>query len=139
MILLHFVDPRRIMPPVYHLGVKTDAGVLHVEQSEELKPADREAIEGERGQVTELLTAIDNVLAYIPKGEKVPLEEDVEVIYTRPFSETDSEVRLLCTKLSNMHQRVVTLNQQAEGLKELQRYLEPLEQQADLKLRDLAF
>jgi len=115
------------------------AGVLHVEQSEELKPADREAIEGERGQVTELLTAIDNVLAYIPKGEKVPLEEDVEVIYTRPFSETDSEVRLLCTKLSNMHQRVVTLNQQAEGLKELQRYLEPLKQQADLKLRDLAF
>ncbi|HUS04171.1 MAG TPA: V-type ATPase 116kDa subunit family protein [Dehalococcoidia bacterium] len=115
------------------------AGVLHVEQSEELKPADREAIEGERGQVTELLTAIDNVLAYIPKGEKVPLEEDVEVIYTRPFSETDSKVRLLCTKLSNMHQRVVTLNQQAEGLKELQRYLEPLEQQADLKLRDLAF
>ena len=115
------------------------AGVLHVEQSEELKPADREAIEGERGQVTELLTAIDNVLAYIPKGEKVPLEEDVEVIYTRPFSETDSAVRLLCTKLSNMHQRVVTLNQQAEGLKELQRYLEPLAQQANLKLRDLAF
>ena len=115
------------------------SGVLHVEESEELKPVDREAIEGERGQVTELLTAIDNVLAYIPKGESVSLEEDVEVIYTRPFSETDSEVRSLCTKLSNMHQRVVTLNQQAEGLKELQRYLRALRQQADSRLSDLSF
>jgi len=115
------------------------AGVLHVEESEELKPVDREAIENETRQVAELLTGINDILAYIPKGERVSLEEDIEVIYTRPFSETDSEVRLLYTKLSNMHQRAVKLEQEAEGLKELKRYLEPLGQQADINLRDLGF
>jgi len=115
------------------------AGVLHVEESKELKPVDREAIENERKQVAELLTAIDDALAYIPKGERVPLGEDVEVIYTRPFSETDSKVRLLCTKLSNMHQRVVKLNQEAEELKDLKRYLGTLGQQANIRLRDLNF
>ncbi|MDH5363845.1 MAG: hypothetical protein OEW82_01570 [Dehalococcoidia bacterium] len=115
------------------------AGVLHVEESEELKPIDREAIEHERRQVAELLTDIDDVLVYIPKGERISLGEDIEVIYTRPFSETDSEVRLLYTKLSNMHQRAVKLEQEAEGLKEVKSYLEPLGQQADLRLRDLRF
>ncbi|PIU56252.1 MAG: hypothetical protein COS87_02685, partial [Chloroflexi bacterium CG07_land_8_20_14_0_80_45_17] len=115
------------------------AGVLHVEESEELRPVDRAAIENERGQVAELLTDIDDVLVYILKGERISLGEDIEVIYTRPFSETDSEVRLLCTKLSNMHQRAVKLKQEAEGLKGLKRYLELLGQQADLRLRDLNF
>ena len=115
------------------------AGVLHVEESEELKPIDREAIEHERRQVAELLTDIDDVLVYIPKGERISLGEDIEVIYTRPFGETDSEVRLLCTKLSNMHQRAVKLEQEAKELKEVKSYLEPLGQQADLRLRDLRF
>jgi len=43
------------------------AGVLHVEESQELKPADKEAIERERRRVSELLTDIKDVLAYIPK------------------------------------------------------------------------
>lgn len=115
------------------------AGVLHVEKSEELKAVDREAIESERGQVAELLTAIKDVLDYMPEGERITLEEDVEVIYTRPFSETSNEVRLLCTRLSNMHQRVVKLKQESEELLQLKRYLEPLGQQADVKLRDLNF
>jgi len=115
------------------------AGVLHVEESEELKPIDREAIEHERREVAELLTDIEDVLVYIPKGERISLGEDIEVIYTRPFSETDSEVRLLYTKLSNMHQRAVKLEQEAEELKGLKRYLEPLGQQAELRLRDLNF
>lgn len=115
------------------------AGVLHVEESEELKPIDREAIERESSQVAELLTDINNALAYIPKGERILLREDIEVIYTRPFSETDSEIRRLCTKLSNMHRRIVKLNEEAEELKELKKYLETLGQQADIRLRDLDF
>ncbi len=115
------------------------AGVLHVEESEELKPVDREAIERERGEVAELLTAIEDILAYIPKGERVPLGEDIEVIYARPFSETDSELRLLCTKLCNMHQRATKLKQEAEELKELRAYLGALRQQADIRLGDLCF
>jgi V/A-type H+-transporting ATPase subunit I len=115
------------------------AGVLHVEESEELKPVDKEAIEQERREVGELLTSINDVLAYVPKGERVLLEEDVEVIYNRPLSEIDSEVRALCTKLSNMHQRTTKLNKDIKELTELTKYLGSLEWQADIRLQDLNF
>jgi len=114
-------------------------GVLHVEESEELKPVDKEAIEKERGKIGELLTSINDILAYIPKGEGISLKEDVEVIYTRPFDEVDSEVRLLCTKLSNVHQRATKLNNDIKELKELTKYLSSLERQADIRLQDLNF
>jgi V/A-type H+-transporting ATPase subunit I len=114
-------------------------GVLHVEESEELKPIDKEAIEVERREIGELLTSINDILAYIPKGEVVSLKEDVEVIYTRPFDEVDSEVRLLCTKLGNVHQRATKLNKDIKELTELTKYLGSLEQQANVKLQDLNF
>jgi len=114
-------------------------GVLHVEESEELKPVDKEAIEGERRKIGELLTSINDILAYIPKGEGISLKEDVEVIYTRPFDEVDSEVSLLCTKLSNVHQRATKLNKDIKELTELTRYLGSLERQADIRLQDLNF
>jgi len=115
------------------------AGVLHVEQSEELKPVDKEAIERERRKVSELLTSINDVLAYVPAGERVSLGEDLEVIYTRPLDEIDSEVRALCTKLSNMHQMAAKLDNAAKELTELTRYLGSLGRQADIGLRDLGF
>ena len=115
------------------------AGVLHVEESEELKPVDKEAIERERREIGELLTSINDVLSYIPKGERVSLGEDVEVIYNRPLDEIDSEVRALCTKLSNMHQRATKLNEEVKELTELGKYLGALERQADIRLQDLNF
>ena len=114
-------------------------GVLHVEESEELEPVDREAIEGERRKTGELLTGINEILAYIPKGEEVSLAEDVEVIYTRPFNEVDNEVRLLCTKLSNMHQTATKLNKDIKELTELTRYLGSLELPASIRLHDFNF
>ena len=115
------------------------AGVLHVEESEELKPVDKEAIERERREIGELLTSINDVLSYIPKGERVSLGEDVEVIYNRPLDEIDSEVRALCTKLSNMHHRATKLNEEVKELTELGKYLGPLGQQGDIRLKDLNF
>ena len=115
------------------------AGVLHVEESEELKPVDKEAIEWERREIGELLASINDILAYMPKGERVSLREDVEVIYTRPFDEVDSEVKLLCTKLGNMHRSAAKLNEEVKALTELSKYLSSLEQQTDIRLGDLNF
>jgi vacuolar-type H+-ATPase subunit I/STV1 len=115
------------------------AGVLHVEESKELKPVDKEAIDRERRKVGELLTCINDVLAYAPKGEKVSLGDDVEVIYARPLDEIDSDVRALCNRLSNMHQRATKLAQEAQEAAELARYLGSLAQLADTRLRDLGF
>jgi len=115
------------------------AGVLHVEESEELKPVDKEAIEQERREVGELLTSINDVLDYVPKGERVLLDKDVEVIYSRPLSEIDSEIRALCTKLGKMHKIASELNENIKELLELSKYLGPLGQQSDIRLRDLNF
>ncbi len=115
------------------------AGVLHVEESRELKPVDKEAIEQERRKVNELLTCINDVLAYLPKGEKVSLEADVEVVYAKPLAEIDGEVRALCTRLGKMHQIAARLNQNIKELTDLSKYLGPLSQQASIRLRDLSF
>ena len=115
------------------------AGVLHVEKSEELKPVNREALDRERREIGELLTNINDILSYMPEGETASPREDVEVIYTRPLDEIDSEVRLLCTKLSNMHQKAAKLSEEVEELKELSKYLGSLGQLADIRLRDLDF
>ncbi len=115
------------------------AGVLHVEQSEELRPIDKEAIESERRKVSQLLGTINDVLAYLPKGEKVSLGEDVEVVYGRPLDEIDSEVRALCTRLGKMHQMVASLKENIRELRELGTYLGSLRQRTDITLRDLDY
>jgi V/A-type H+-transporting ATPase subunit I len=115
------------------------AGVLHVEESQELKPVDKQALEEERRRVGELLTSINDVLAYVPKGEKVLLGEDVEVTYDRPLDEIDSGVRALCTKLGKMHQIAAKLKDNIKELTELDKYLGSLGDRADIKLADLSF
>ena len=114
-------------------------GVLHVDQSEELKPIDKVAIEQGRSEVSQLLTCVDEILAYIPKEEKPSLAEDIEVVYTRPFSELSGEVRSVSTRLTNLHQRTIAPSQEVKRLTELKRYLEPLAQDTDLRLKDLNF
>lgn len=136
------VKVRVVIPKDYStktLKTLHSAGVLHVEESEELKPVDKEAIEEQRTRIDKLLTGIDGVLAYVPKGGEVSLKEDLEVIYVRPFDEIDSEVKALCTKLSNMQQRAARLDEGIKELTELGKYLAPLGHQADIKLRDLDF
>ena len=113
-------------------------GALHIEESKELKPIDREAIGNERAQVAELLATINNILTYMPE-EKIRLEKDVEVIYARPLSELANEISPICTKLNNMHQRAAKLKEKFKELKDLKEYLEPLEQQENIKLVDLTF
>lgn len=114
-------------------------GVLHVEQSKELKPVDRAAIEHARGEVSRLLNSVDNVLGYLPNEERVSLGEDTEVVYSRPLSELSDEVASLCTRLTNLRERTVVPREEVKRLSELNRYLEPLHQQARLRLRDLSF
>jgi V/A-type H+-transporting ATPase subunit I len=145
-VIVNTPDPMvkvRIMTPKDYstktLKTLHSAGVLHVEESEELKPVDKESIERERRKIGELLTSINDVLAYIPKGERVSLGEDVEIIYARPLDEIDSEVRALCTRLSKMHQRAAKLKEEVKELTALGKYLGSLGQQADIKLRDSNF
>lgn len=114
-------------------------GLLHVEESKELEPVDKANIEQEKKEVNELLTFVDNILGYIPQEERITLDEDVEVIYTRPFSEIRSEINLLYNKTSGIHNRIEKISDEAQGLKELNKYLEPLNVQTNLRLNDMNF
>ena len=121
------------------LKVLHGVGVLHIEMGEELEPVDRAAIEQERSKVNQLLSDVNNLLAYIPEEEKVSPAEDMEVIYTRPLDELDSEVVSLHTRLTSLHQRIVELGGTVKRLTEMKSYLEPIARQTDLRLRDLNF
>ena len=114
-------------------------GVLHVEESKELKPVDRAAIEHQRRETGELLTCIENVLAYIPETDKVSLGEDITVLYTRPFVELDSEVMSLYTRLTTLHRKTIRPSEEVKQLTELKDYLGAIAQQAALRPRDLSF
>ena len=145
-VIVNTPDPMmkvRVMTTKDHstetLRTLQNAGVLHVEESQELKPLDKQALEEERRTVGELLSSINDVLAYLPKGESVSLGEDVEVTYDRPLNEIDTEVRALCTKLGKMHQIAAKLKDNITELTELDRYLGSLAQGADVKLADLSF
>jgi V/A-type H+/Na+-transporting ATPase subunit I len=114
-------------------------GSLHIEESTELKPIDRKAIDQERGEISDLLGGIDDVLAYIPAGERVSLDQDVEVIYSRPFTEVNSDIRLLCTKLIKMHHQYYKIEGEVTDLANLKKRLYALNQPKDTKLEDLSF
>ncbi|MFC1900748.1 V-type ATP synthase subunit I [Chloroflexota bacterium] len=121
------------------LKVLHRVGVLHIEESEELEPVDKAAIEDERREVNELLSFIDKVLVYLPQKEPVMLGDDVEVIYTRPFSEISGEVRTLYNKTDKLHERIDKLDTESSQLAELDKYLGPVSNQMNLTLKDLNF
>ncbi|MBN1152829.1 MAG: hypothetical protein JXA58_06410, partial [Dehalococcoidia bacterium] len=121
------------------LKVLQRAGVLHAEESTELKSIDRDAIEKERRQVSELLTSIEDVLKYVPAEQIVRLKQDVDVYYTKPLAEIGAETQALCTKLVAMHQRADKLSQEKESMEELTKVAEGLAPKADLTVADLHF
>ncbi|MDD5591101.1 MAG: V-type ATPase 116kDa subunit family protein [Dehalococcoidales bacterium] len=114
-------------------------GVLHVEEAKDLKPVDRAAIESQRKEATELATFVNNMLGYLTEKEEVLPEEDVEVIYTRPFPELSREVRSLYTRFAGLYDRAVKTDNEIRELTEQKRHLGLLTQNYDLKLKDLEF
>jgi len=62
------------------LKILQKTGVLHVEESKDLKPTDKAAIEQQRREVNELLNFANRLLSYVSQKETVSLGEDVEVI-----------------------------------------------------------
>ncbi|UCC90314.1 MAG: hypothetical protein JSW24_04070 [Dehalococcoidia bacterium] len=114
-------------------------GVLHVEQSKELQPVDKAAVERQQKEASELLTFVGNMLGYIGEKQQVSIGEDAEVIYTKPFDELGKEVRSLYTRFAELHEQTVKIDREVEQLTEQKKYLGAFARQHDLKLRDLSF
>ena len=114
-------------------------GVLHVEESKELQPVDKAAVERQQKETSELLTFVGNMLSYITDKQQVSTGEDAEVIYTKPFDELGKEVRSLYTRFAELHEKTVKIDKEVKQLTEQKKYLGAFAQQHDLKLRDLSF
>ncbi|MCK9358155.1 MAG: V-type ATP synthase subunit I [Dehalococcoidia bacterium] len=121
------------------LKVLQKSGVLHVEESTELKPADLDAIEKERRQVSELLTGIEDVLKSVPAEQVVKVKQDVDVYFTRPVEETSAETRALCARLAAMDRRARKLQDEKSALVELKSVAAALADRTDLTVADLSF
>ncbi len=115
------------------------AGVLHVEQGEELKAVDREALEKNRRDVEGMLGVVDEVLGYVTVKKEVSPAEDVEVIYTRPFAEVGSEVDELKQRFGELAARAAKLAADMEETARQARYLAALPGVGEMKFEDLDF
>ncbi|MCL0087311.1 hypothetical protein M1O24_00900 [Dehalococcoidia bacterium] len=119
-----------------------EEGVLHVEQSKELKPVERAAIDEARNRVSESLKYINEILSYIPEKEKVFLKEDLTTRYLRPFDEIESNTTSLYATLTDLYKKAAGLEGEIKRLREDNRYLRPLSEaseEIDLSLADLFF
>jgi len=114
-------------------------GVLHIEESKELPPIDKAAVERQQKEASQLLTIVGNMLGYISEKQQVSIGEDAEVIYTRPFDELGKEVRSLYTRFAELHEKTVKIDNEVEQLTEQKKYLGAFAHHHGLKLRDLSF
>jgi len=114
-------------------------GVLHIEESKELPPIDKAAVERQQKEAGQLLTIVGNMLGYISQKQQVSIGEDAEVLYTKPFDELGKEVRSLYTRFAELHEKTVKIDNEVEQLTEQKKYLGAFVHQHGLKLRDLSF
>jgi V/A-type H+-transporting ATPase subunit I len=114
-------------------------GVFHIEESKELPPIDKAAVERQQKEASQLLTIVGNMLGYISEKQQVSIGEDAEVLYTKPFDELGKEVRSLYTKFAELHEKTVKIDNEVEQLTEQKKYLGAFVHQHGLKLRDLSF
>jgi len=114
-------------------------GVLHIEESKELQPVDKAGIERQQKEASELLTFVGSMLSYITGKQQVPIGEDTEVIYTKPFDELGKEVRSLYASFVELHEETVKIDNEVQQLAEQRKYLGAFAQQHDLRLGDLSF
>ncbi|UCD08992.1 MAG: hypothetical protein JSU79_11695 [Dehalococcoidales bacterium] len=114
-------------------------GVLDVEESDELDPIDRAAIEQAHREVNELTSYVTKILGYLPERDTVTIGEDIEVIYTQPFGEIADEVKRIYNKTSRLQERIQEVTEKHHHLNEISTYLEPVAENIQLSVRDLNY
>lgn len=133
----------RVLTPSDHaadtLAALQRLGVLHPEQSSDLAPPDRAALDQEWNALNALLHAIDDVMAYLPQDEVVKVGAELEAILVRPVSEIAADTRRTCAVLTSLHNRLARLEAQAGRWRELGHIAATLAAREGLGTRDLDF
>ncbi len=100
---------------------------IHVKETKELKPLDREIIEKRRGEIENLLRIIDKLLMGISKEYVVEIEEKIEPYtisellkkYEKPVREIYAKMQFMAKKISETQQTLSDMKSRIKYLKAL--------------------
>ncbi len=121
------------------LKILQKIGVIDVEKSEEFNPIDRAAIDQAHREVNELTSYVTKILSYLPERDTVTIDENIEVIYSQPFSEITGEVKQIYNKTSRLQERIQEITERIIQIDEIRTFLALIAENEDLSLRDLNF
>ena len=74
------------------------AGIRHIEVSAELETVDHSALENDLHTTYDSLTHIDNIIICVQTGKHTYLEDNIQLIYSRLFRESDISSRFVTVK-----------------------------------------
>jgi V/A-type H+-transporting ATPase subunit I len=113
-----------------------EAGVLHVEEAEELSPIDKEAIERERNLTRTALGHINDILDNMADERTVSIPAEP---VSRPLDEIMADVKKLQGIFSKLTEKQDALRADMANLEEMGKYLGLLAGETEATLRDLQY
>ncbi len=113
-----------------------EIGLLHIEESKELEPADKAAIEKDKNRVETALSFIRDILNCLTEEIAIRLPEDIK---PQSFDEITCQTDKLHDKFSTLTPKIAHLKEEILNLKGLERYLSPLARHINVSLKDLQY
>jgi len=111
-------------------------GVLHIEEPQELDPADLVTVEEKRNLIRKISVNINDILSYVRGEHKVLMPEEIPAESLDTILHRTDRLRVACARLREDGTKLETDITTMEGLG---RHLDLLAREVDLSLRDLSY
>jgi len=112
------------------------AGVLHVEEAQELSPLDREAIERDKNDVRKALGYLNNILDHLLTEQIVRLRD---VAAPSSLADVIREAQAYHDRVSSLTEKYDLLVEEIATIEDSAKYLGTLAQEIDIPLKDLRY
>ena len=113
-----------------------EIGLLHIEESKELEPADKAAIERDKNRVETALSSIHDILNYLTEEIAVLLPEDIK---PHSLDEITDQTDKVHNRFSKLTRKTAHLKEEIANFEELDKYLGPLARHTNVSLKDLQY
>jgi V/A-type H+-transporting ATPase subunit I len=113
-----------------------ELGVLHVEESSELTPLDREKIEAEKNKITKALNIFDDILSNLSAPQTVLITKD---ILGKSIDDVISETQRIYQSISSLTVKYDHIKKEYDDLQRMGSFLDALAKIINLPLKDLQY
>lgn len=113
-----------------------EIGLLHIEESKELEPVDKAAIERDKNRVETALSSIRDILNCLTEEIEIRLPEDIK---PQSLDDITFQTDKLNDKLSRLSQKIAHLKEEITNLNGLEKYLGHLARHTNVSLKDLQY